>query len=342
MRCHEVQLSEIPDDKVTAEHFMVAEVDVAECGDGQVLVGLRRLGLNAGLAHRLGGEGTAYGPGIGIGDVPSSDAVVEVLESRHGDFAVGDLAVGKMQWRTAAVIDGSELTTIGADLSEEELNARLTVLGHVGFTAWTGIMHVGQVQPDDVVYVSGAAGGVGSCVVQFAKAVGATVIGVAGSAEKVKLLTETMGADRAINRHDGDATELLRDAAPDGISLYYDNVGGAQLEAALDVLSDGGAIVMCGAVAGSEPPRNLRNFIHKELTMQGFTVTEHEDLRGEFEEQVSGWMDEGKVQSIHTVFEGIDQVPAAFASLLEGSSTGRVIVAVESQLPGHSDPGRLR
>ena len=331
MRCHEVQLSEVPDDKVTVKHFTVAEADVGEPEQGQVLVGIRRLGLNAGLAHRLGGEGTAYGPGIGVGDVPSSDAVVEVLESRHDGYTRGDLAVGKVPWCTATVIDGDELTRIDADLSNDEMTARLTILGHVGFTGWTGIMHFGQVQPDDVVYVSGAAGGVGSCVVQFAKAVGATVIGVAGSDEKTTLLTETMGADRAINRHDGDATDLLRDAAPDGISLYYDNVGGEQLEAALEVLSDGGAIVMCGAVAGSKPPKNLRNFIHKELTMQGYTVTEHEDLRGEFEDQVRGWMEAGKVRSIHTVFEGIDQVPAAFESLLNGGSTGRVIVSVESQ-----------
>lgn len=329
MRCHEVQLSDIPDGKVSAEHFTVVEADVGECGEGQVLVGLRRLGLNAGLAHRLGGEGTSYGPGIGVGDVPSSDAVVEVLESRHEDFEVGDLAVGIRQWRTAAVINGDGLTAINADPTDDELNARLTVLGHVGFTGWTGIMHFGQVQADDIVYVSGAAGGVGSCVVQFAKAVGATVIGVVGSKEKAQLLTETIGADRAINRHDGDATELLRGAAPDGISLYYDNVGGDQLEAALDVLTDGGAIVMCGAVSGAEPPRNLRNFIHKELTMQGFTVTEHENLRVDFEKQVGNWLAEGKVASIHTVFEGIDQVPAAFESLLNGGSTGRVIVAVE-------------
>lgn len=331
MRIQEVQLSQIPDGKVTTDHFTVADGEIDDCGEGQVVVGLRRLGLNAGLAHRLGGEGTAYGPGIGVGDVPSSDAVVEVLESRHDDFAPGDLAVGKMHWRSAAVVEGGDLRKIEGSPSQDELNARLTILGHVGFTGWTGIMHIGDVQPDDVVYVSGAAGGVGSCVVQFAKAVGATVIGVVGSDEKAKLLTEKIGADKAINRHDGDATELLQEAAPEGITLYYDNVGGDQLEAALNVLQDGGAVVMCGAVAGMEPPGNLRNFIHKELTMQGFTVTAHEDLRDEFEEQVSGWMAEGKVQSIHTVFNGLEQVPAAFASLLDGGSSGRVIVAVDSQ-----------
>lgn len=329
MRTQEVQLSRVPAEEVTADHFEVVDADSAECGDGQVLVALRRLGLNAGLAHRLGGEATAYGPGIGVGDVPSSDAVVEVLESRHDDFTPGDLAVGKMRWSTAAVVNGDDLSKIDGSPSDDELNARLTILGHVGFTGWTGIMHVGDVQPDDIVYVSGAAGGVGSCVVQFAKAVGATVIGVAGSDEKVKLLTETIGADMAINRHDGDATDLLRVAAPDGISLYYDNVGGDQLEAALEVLQDGGAVVMCGAVAGAEPPKNLRNFIHKELTMQGFTVTAHENVHAEFEKQVGGWLDEAKVKSIHTIFDGIHEVPAAFESLLAGGSTGRVIVAVE-------------
>ncbi|MEO7587403.1 MAG: NADP-dependent oxidoreductase [Arachnia sp.] len=330
MRCQEVQLLKVPDGEVTADHFAVVEGDVGECGDGQVLVRMRRLGLNAGLAHRLGGEGTAYGPGIGVGDVPSSDAVVEVLESRHGDFEPGDLAVGKMHWRTVEVIAGADFTKIGAGPTDDELNARLTILGHVGFTAWTGLTHVGHVQPDDVVYVSGAAGGVGSCVVQFAKAVGASVIGVVGSDQKAELLTDTIGADRAINRRDGDATDLLRRAAPEGISLYYDNVGGDQLEAALDVLNSGGRVVMCGTVTGAQPPRNLRNLIHRELTMRGFTVTEHEDLRGQFEEEVSRWMEEGRVQSIHTVFTGIEQVPAAFESLLNGSSTGRVIVAVGS------------
>ena len=112
MRCHEVQLSEVPVDKVSAENFAVVETDTEECGDGQVLVGLRRLGLNAGLAHRLGGPGTAYGPGIDAGDVPSSDAVVEVLESNHEGFQPGDLATGKMPWRTAAVVGGDDLTRL--------------------------------------------------------------------------------------------------------------------------------------------------------------------------------------------------------------------------------------
>lgn len=331
MRCHEVQLTSVPSGSANAQDFGVVAGESGEPSDGQVLVGLRRLGLNAGLAHRLGGEGTAYGPGIGVGDVPTSDAVVEVLQSRDDRFKPGDLAVSQMPWRTAAVLDGSSLNPIGDATSDEELDARMTVLGHVGFTAWTGMVHVGAVRADDVVYVSGAAGGVGSCAVQFAKAVGARAIGVAGSAEKVAMLINDLGADRAINRHDGPALDLLRDVAPKGIDLYYDNVGGEQLEAALEVLNTGGRVVICGAVAGTGGPGNLRRMIYQELTMRGFTVTAHEDLRDEFEAQVGAWFRAGKVRSVHTVFDGIAKVPEAFESLLSGGSTGRVIVSVPSQ-----------
>ncbi len=327
MQCQEIQLISVPTECVRAQDFQAVEVEADEPGAGQVLVGLRRLGLNAGLAHRLGGEGTAYGPGIGVGDVPASDAVVEVLQSRDDRFEPGDLAVGQLPWRTAAVADADSLRLIDDVTCDGQLNARMTVLGHVGFTAWTGMMHVGQVRSDDVVYVSGAAGGVGSCAVQFAKAVGANVIGLAGSADKVAMLTDDLGADQAINRHDGSALDLLRGAAPDGISLYYDNVGGEQLEAALDVLTTGGRIVICGAIAGGSGPRNLRTMIYKELTMRGFTVTAHEDLRDKFESQVGEWFRLGKVHSVHTVFDGLDTVPEAFESLLSGGSTGRVIVS---------------
>ena len=334
MRCQEVRLAFVPDGAVTAKCFDVVDTDVAEPGNGQVLVGLRRLGLNAGLAHRLGGEGTAYGPSINVGDVPASDAVVEVLDSGDKRFSPGDIAVVKVPWRTVAVADADQMRKIHASASSEDLEVHLTILGHVGFTAYTGLIHIGNVQPGEVVGVSGAAGGVGSCVVQFAKARGATVIGVAGSAEKVTLLTNVLGADRAVNRHDGAAVDLLRDVAPNGIDLYYDNVGGEQLEAALDVLNFGGRVVVCGAVSdgtGSGGPANYRRLIYQELTMRGFTVTAHEDLREQFENEVGGWLRAGIVRSVHTVFEGIERVPEAFESLLTGGSIGRVIVSVPSQ-----------
>lgn len=143
MICREVQLTAVPDGAVRAEDFGVFEKEVGPLRDGQVLVELRRLGLNAGLAHRLGGEGTAYGPGIGVGDVPSSDAVVEVLKSAVEGLSPGDLAVAKVPWCTAAVLEADELRMIDGATQVVDLEAYLTVLGHVGFTAYTGLVHIG-------------------------------------------------------------------------------------------------------------------------------------------------------------------------------------------------------
>lgn len=329
--CQQVELTDFPDGEISADDFEVVDSHIDGPGSGQVLVKLRRLGLNAGLAHRLGGEGTSYGPGIGIGDVPASDGIVEVLYSDVEAFEPGGLAVCTTPWRTVHVCDPEDLRPIDPASSGAPLESYLTILGHVGLTAYTGMIHVGEVRAEDIVYVSAAAGGVGSCAVQFARARGATVIGCAGSEEKVLLIVDVLGADRAVNRHDGPALDLLQVAAPDGISLYYDNVGGEQLEAALDWLNMGGRAVICGAVSqGADPsgPANYRQLIHRELTMRGFTVTAHEDLRDEFESAVSGWLDDGTVQSLHSTFDGFERVPDAFEALLRGAATGRVIVSV--------------
>ena len=334
MTVHEVRLARIPEHAVRAADFEVVEAGAApELLDGHVSVGLRRLGLNAGLANRIGGSDTAYGPGIGVGDVPASDAVVEVLASASDEYRVGDLAVRTSPWRDVDVAVPEELRRIPAPYEQIPLEAYLTVLGHVGFTAYTGLVHVGEVRRDDVVFVSGAAGGVGSCAVQFAKARGARVIGSAGSAEKVKLLTEALGADAAFNYHDGDADELLRAAAPEGIDLYFDTVGGDQLDAALGALRYRGRVVICGASSqyGSHAerrgPANYTRMIYQELTMRGFTVTAHEDLRPVFAAEVGALVHAGTVSSLHTVLEGFGRIPEAFAALLAGGHSGRVIVS---------------
>ncbi len=329
MTNREVQVTALPDGDVTAENFGVFDAEVGSPEAGEVLVRVRRLGLNAGLAGRIGGSGTAYGPSINVGDVPASDAVLEVIESNATVFQRGDLAVGKSPWRTESILDAAELRKIPTPKSDDELTANLTILGHVGFTAYTGMIHIGEVHSEDVVAISGAAGGVGSCAVQFAKCRGAKVIGIAGSADKVSLLTDVLGADRAINRHDGPVLDQLREAAPDGIDLFYDNVGGEQLEAALEVLNQRGRVVICGAVGQASGPDNYRNLIYQELTMRGFTVTAHEDLRESFEAEVGEWLREGAVQSVHTIFAGIDRLPVAFASMLTGGTTGRAIVAMD-------------
>ncbi|MCY0906094.1 MDR family NADP-dependent oxidoreductase [Arthrobacter sp. H14-L1] len=331
MDSHEVQLASCPDGAVEARNFRIETADVPELGPGLVLVRLRRLGLNAGLANRIGGPDTAYGPGIRPGDVPASDGVVEVLASRSNLFRQGDLAVRKSLWRSVDVAAAEELRRIPALEEDLPLEAHLTVLGHVGFTAYTGMMRFGGVQAADSVFVSGAAGGVGSCAVQFAKAVGATVVGSAGSAQKVRLLSE-LGADATFNHHDGAALDLLRAAAPEGIDLFYDNVGGEQLDAAMEMLRFGGRVVICGAASqygkGGERrgPANYMRMIYRQLTMRGFDVTSNEDLRQDFEADANRWLRAGKIRSVHTVIDGFGRIPEAFASLLSGGNSGRMIV----------------
>ncbi|MET4146872.1 NADP-dependent oxidoreductase [Arthrobacter sp. UYCo732] len=335
MDAHEVQLASYPVGVMTARNFRINTVPVPELTDGQVKVRLRRLGLNAGLANRIGGPDTAYGPGINPGDVPASDGVVEIVESRSEAFKPGDLAVRKSPWRSIDIAAEGELRRIPAPEAGVALEAHLTVLGHTGFTAYTGMMRFGGVRAEDTVYVSGAAGGVGSCAVQFAKAVGATVIGSTGSAQKVRLLN-ALGTDAAFNHHDGAALDLLREAAPDGIDLFYDNVGGEQLEAALEALRFGGRVVVCGAASqygkGSERrgPSNYLRMIYQQLTLRGFDVTSNEDLRQEFETDVASWLRAGKIRSVHTLVGGFGQIPEAFASLLAGGNSGRMIVDCDS------------
>ena len=335
MDAQEVQLDSYPNGAVEARHFRIETRQVPEPHEGQVLVRLRRLGLNAGLANRIGGPDTPYGPSIKAGDVPASDGVVEVLESRSAAFKPGDLAVRKSPWRSIDIAAEDELRSIPALGSGIPLEAHLTILGHTGFTAYTGMMRFGEVQAGDSVFVSGAAGGVGSCAMQFAKAVGATVIGSAGSPEKVKLLG-TLGADAAFNHRDGAVLDLLSAAAPTGIDLFYDNVGGEALEAALEHLRFGGRAVICGGASqyarGSEVkgPSNYLRMVYQQLTMRGFDVTSNEDLRPEFEAEVATWLRAGKVRSVHTLVIGFAKIPEAFASLLTGGNSGRMIVDCDS------------
>lgn len=314
------------------EDFDLAEAaPLPPLNDGQVRVALRRLGMNAGMADGMSERPNSGHPAMALGTVPRSDAVLEVVESRSAGFAPGDLAVRSWSpWREADVVDAGDLRPIPAERADLPLEDHLTVLGHVGFTAWVGMVRVGQVRETDTVYVSGAAGGVGSCAVQFAAACGARVIGSAGSPQKVALLKE-LGAAAAVDYHDGPAVDLLRAAAPDGIDLFFDNVGGDQLEAAFDTLRMRGRAVVCGAVSqyGREGagPRNYLRMIYRELTLYGFVVTEHEDLRPAFEREAVQLVRDGRLRGVQTVLNGFDRVPEAFCALLAGGNRGRMIVA---------------
>ncbi len=215
------------------------------------------------------------------------------------------------------------------------LSAYLGVLGMPGFTAWTGLLDVAGFRAGDAVFVSGAAGAVGSLVGQLAQLKGASrVIGSAGSPEKVAWLTDELGFDAAFDYHDGPVLESLRAAAPDGIDVYFDNVGGDHLEAAMDVANDFARIAACGAIStynATEPPpgpHNMFQIVKKRLAIQGFIQTDRRDRAPAFREEVGPWVEQGRIRFSETVVEGVDHAVEAFQGLLRGENTGKMVVKV--------------
>ncbi len=204
-----------------------------------------------------------------------------------------------------------------------------------GLTAYAGLFRIAALQPGETVFVSGAAGAVGSLVGQFARLAGAgRVVGSAGSAEKVAFLTDELGFDAAFNYHDGPVAEQLKQAAPDGIDVYFDNVGGEHLEAAIGAFKRNGRGALCGAISAynaTEPqpgPRNLSLMVGNRLRLQGFLVFEHNDLQPEFVERAGGWFADGKLVARETVAHGLDSAVEAFIGLLGGANTGKMVVTL--------------
>jgi NADPH-dependent curcumin reductase CurA len=201
-----------------------------------------------------------------------------------------------------------------------------------GLTAYAGLIEVAGLREGDIVFVSGAAGAVGGMAGQIAKQLGHTVIGSAGSPEKVEYVTGELGFDAAFDYHDGEVADLLKEAAPDGIDLYFDNVGGDHLEAAIGSLNMHGRVAMCGAIAqynAPEPPpgpRNLSTAVGKRLTLRGFIVRDHGHLMPDFTREVGTWLSEGRIKYRETVVEGLENAPEAFIGLLRGDNTGKMLV----------------
>jgi NADPH-dependent curcumin reductase CurA len=259
-------------------------------------------------------------------------AVGRVVESRSPDVPVGALVLTNAGWRDVAVLDARHVQVL-QDLPDIPSSYHLGVLGMPGLTAWAGLFRVAGLRVGDDVFVSGAAGAVGSLVGQFARLRGAgRVIGSAGSPEKVRWLTDDLAFDAAFDYHAGPVAEQLSAAAPDGIDVYFDNVGGEHLEAAIGALRLHGRAAICGSISSynavtSPPgPRNLALLVANRLTLRGFLVADHTDLRPEFLETVTGWLASGELVVRETVRDGLEDAVPAFLDLLKGGNTGKMIV----------------
>ncbi|HWS33512.1 MAG TPA: NADP-dependent oxidoreductase [Actinoplanes sp.] len=329
----EIRLASRPNGWPTAANFEVAEVPVPEAGPGQVLVRNVYMSVDPYMRGRMN-DVKSYIPPFQIGQPLDGGAVGEVVASGADSVPVGSFVVHGLGWREFAVVDADKARVVDA-AAAPTLSAYLGLLGMTGLTAYAGLLDIARFQEGDTVFVSGAAGAVGSVVGQIARLRGAKrVIGSAGSAEKAAHLVSELGFDAAFNYKDAPVRDQLRDAAPDGVDVYFDNVGGDHLEAAISVMNKFGRIAMCGAIAqynDTAPPaapRNLASVIGKEITMRGFIVGNHSHRMPEFVAEVGGWLREGKITARETVVEGIADAPEAFLGLLRGDNTGKMVVKV--------------
>ncbi|MEW2085015.1 NADP-dependent oxidoreductase [Streptomyces sp. NPDC005283] len=315
-----------------AEDFALRETPVTAPGEGQILVRNLHFSVDPYMRGRMN-DVKSYVPPFKLDHPMDGGAVGEVIASNAEGFVVGDHVLHGLGWREYATVNAKHATKVDASLAP--LSAYLGVLGMTGLTAYAGLFEVASFKAGDVVFVSGAAGAVGSQVGQMAKLKGASrVIGSAGSDEKVKLLVEEYGFDAAFNYKNGPVGEQLKEAAPDGIDVYFDNVGGDHLEAAISSLNVHGRATICGMIAqynnteATPGPRNMAMIIGKRLRLQGVLVGDHAALQPQFVQEVAGWIASGELKYNETAVQGIENGFDAFLGLLRGENTGKMIVSL--------------
>ena len=311
----------------TTENFELEESELAPLGDGMVRVKNRWLSVDPYMRGRMN-DVKSYIPTFQVGEPMEGGAVGEVVESKADGFAAGDLVLHMAGWRDEAVVPAramNKLPDLGAPPERF-----LGVLGVTGATAYFGLLDVAAAREGDVVFVSAAAGAVGSVVVQIAKAKGMTVIGSAGGAEKCEFV-RSLGAVQVIDYKSGPILKSLAAAAPHGIDVYFDNVGGDHLDAALALARNHARFAICGMIEGYNKPsppsfRFVQRIIAARIRLQGFLVLDYQSRMGELYREMGPWLASGAVKPHETIVEGLEKMPEAFLGLFEGANVGKMLV----------------
>jgi NADPH-dependent curcumin reductase CurA len=326
----EIRLVARPQGFPDEELFELAETSIPEPADGQVLIRNAYFSVDPYMRPRMNDVRSYVAP-FTLGEAMTGGAVGRIAVSRNPKLAEGDWVVHSLGWREWALSDGTGLRKVDPALGP--VSTSIGVLGMPGFTAWYGLFVLGEPKEGETVLVSGAAGAVGSAVSQMARIAGCRVIGSAGSDAKTAWLAE-LGCEGVFNYHEQAPYSALKELAPDGIDIYFDNVGGEHLEAAIGALRTYGRIVACGSISrynDVEPapgPRNMFLVVTKRLKMQGFIISDHFDRFGEFLTDASAWVREGRLRYRETVVDGIENAPKAFLGLLRGENIGKMLVKV--------------
>ncbi|MGH8878892.1 MAG: NADP-dependent oxidoreductase [Stackebrandtia sp.] len=324
-----IQLAAVPVGEPRTEDFALTTAPIPQPRPGQLLV--RNTWMSVDPYMRQGMRGVPYLPPLAVGDVLYGAAVGEVVDSRAASVPVGVTVTHFAGWREHAVVDAASVTVVNPAIAPPE--TYLGVLGTTGLTAYATLTDTAPIRTGDVVFVSAAAGAVGSVAGRLARAFGAaTVIGSAGGPDKARRLVTDFGYDTGLDYRAEPVAGQLARAAPEGIDYYFDNVGGEQLEAAIDVLRDHGRIAMVGAVStynSTEPPRgpaNLHELGAKRASLHGFLVTDYQHLHPEWIRRGAAWLADGTLHSEHTVLDGLERAPEALMGVLSGANTGKMLV----------------
>jgi NADPH-dependent curcumin reductase len=329
-----IVLASRPKGEPTQENFRTETVALPDLADGQVLLQTRYLSLDPYMRGRMN-DAKSYAANVELGDPMVGGTVSRVLESKADGFVPGDHVLGYAGWQTHSVESGKGLVKV--DGSAAPLSTYVGVLGMPGLTAYTGLLNIGKPQPGETVVVAAATGPVGSAVGQIAKVKGARAVGIAGGPEKVAYLKE-LGFDGAVDHRADDFAEQLAAATPDGIDVYFENVGGKVWDAVLPRMNEFGRIPLCGLVSGynatslpegpNRVPVLMGTVLQKSLTMRGFIVREFQDQMAQFRRDMSEWIDAGKVKYREDITDGLDHTVDTFIGMLRGENFGKVVIKV--------------
>jgi NADPH-dependent curcumin reductase len=336
METTQILLARRPVGEPRDDDFELVTRDVPATQEGELLLRVVYLSLDPYMRGRMSAV-KSYAEPVEVGGVMEGGTVCEVLESRHPDFDVGDVVLSHSGWQTHAVAHGRRVRRLAPERAP--ISTAVGVLGMPGFTAYAGLREIGKPQPGETLVVAAAAGPVGSAVGQIARLKGARAVGVAGGPDKCAALLDDFGFDAAVDHRAADFEQRLADAVPDGVDVYFENVGGSVTEAVVPLLNEFARVPVCGLVAHynetdpSEGPDRLPGFMRqvltKSLTVRGFIQREFaRTLFPEFLAQMSSWVADGSVRYREDIVTGLENAPEAFRGLLRGRNFGKLLVEV--------------
>jgi NADPH-dependent curcumin reductase CurA len=315
----------------TSSDFKFIEEEIPGPAEGEILLKTLYVSVDPYLRGKMR-DVKSYTPPFELNKPLQSALITEVIASKHNEFKVGDFYLGYLDWKEYQISSGEGLIRVDGDVAP--LSAYLGILGMTGLTAYLGLKNIGNPKAGETLIISGAAGAVGSVVGQIGKLLGCNVVGLAGSEEKVNALTSIFHFDHAINYKNADLATTIQNVCPDGVDIYFDNVGGSVSDAVLANLRYKSRIIVCGSISSyneTEPsfaPRIEWRLIVNSASMCGFIVGDYRDQFPEGMEQLKTWYQEGKLINRETVIEGFDQIPQAFIDLFEGKNEGKMIVKI--------------